>query len=74
MCVLLAAVLLAAGIFLLAFPGPCGIQATHLHGLPGDPANRVIVETALRQSAALVPGHERLLAWNGTLQSVDARV
>ena len=66
--------LLRTGLIEFAIDGECGIQATHLHGLPSDPADRMIVATALRQSAALVTADERLLQWNGTLQRVDARI
>ena len=66
--------LLRTGLIEFAIDGQCGIQATHLHDLPSDPADRMIVATALRQSAALVTADERLLQWNGTLQRIDARI
>lgn len=66
--------LLRTGLIEFAIDGQCVIQATHLDGLPSDPADRMIVATALRQSAALVTADERLLQWNGTLQRIDARI
>ncbi len=66
--------LLASGLIEFEIDGQCGIHATRLLELPSDPADRMIVATALKQSAVLVTADERLLEWGGTLQRVDARV
>lgn len=66
--------LLRTGLIEFAIDGECGIQATLLHDLPSDPADRLIVATALRQSAALITADERLLQWSGSLQRIDARI
>lgn len=66
--------LLRSGLIEFAIDGECGIQTALLHDLPSDPADRMIVATALRQSAALVTADERLLQWSGSVQRVDARI
>ncbi len=60
---------------LLEFPidGATGIHATQLQGLQGDPADRIILATAIRKGAALLTADERLLTWSGTLERYDAR-
>ena len=66
--------LLRSGLIEFVIDGECGIQTARLHDLPSDPADRMIVATALRQSAALVTADERLLQWSGSVQRVDARI
>ena len=66
--------LLRSGLIEFAIDGECGIQTALLHDLPSDPADRMIVATALRQSAALITADERLLQWSGSLQRIDARI
>jgi PIN domain nuclease of toxin-antitoxin system len=66
--------LLDAGLLELGVDGATGIQATQLEGLHGDPADRMILATAVRNGAALLTADERLLNWSGTLERYDARV
>jgi PIN domain nuclease of toxin-antitoxin system len=44
-----------------------------LAGLHSDPADRIIVATALAHDATLITADERLLAWRGPLKTHDAR-
>lgn len=64
--------LLAAGLMELPVDGAIGFRALELTGLPDDPADRLIVATALNHSAALVTADERLLAWKHSLERHDA--
>jgi PIN domain nuclease of toxin-antitoxin system len=50
-----------------------GIGAVALAGLHSDPADRIIVATALAHDATLITADERLLAWRGPLKTHDAR-
>ena len=65
--------LLAAGLIELPVDGNVGIRAVGLGGLPEDPADRLIVATALHHDAALVSADERLLAWRHPMVRHDAR-
>ena len=65
--------LLAAGLLELPVDGNVGIRAVSLSGLPNDPADRLIVATALHHDAALVSADERLLGWDHPLVRHDAR-
>jgi PIN domain nuclease of toxin-antitoxin system len=64
---------LALGVREFTVTGDIGIAAVSLPELHGDPADRIIVATALAHDAMLVTADERLLAWKGPLQSHDAR-
>jgi PIN domain nuclease of toxin-antitoxin system len=66
--------LLAAGLVELPVDGAIGIRAVSLGGLGNDPADRLIVATALHHSAALVSADERLLEWEHPLVRHDARL
>jgi len=66
--------LLAAGLLELPVDGNVGIRAVGLGGLPDDPADRLIVATALHHDAVLVSADERLLGWNHPLVRHDARL
>lgn len=54
--------------------GAIGIAANDLDGLHKDPADRLIVATALGLGASLVTSDSKLLSWKGSLACVDARV
>ena len=43
------------------------------NGFPADPADRIIVATALAQRATLVTADAAILGWPGELQRHDAR-
>jgi len=66
--------LLAAGLHELPIDGSIGIRAVSLGGLGSDPADRLIVATALHNSAALVSADEGLLAWRHPMTRHDARL
>ena len=61
------------GVRELALSGDIGILSTELDGLPADPADRIIVATALAREATLVTADARILDWRGTLDRHDAR-
>jgi PIN domain nuclease of toxin-antitoxin system len=65
--------LLADGLIELPVTGAIGVRAVELGGLPEDPADRLIVATALLHRAGLVTADERLLDWKHPLARHDAR-
>ena len=64
---------LRAGIREIALDGDMGIHAANLHSLHDDPADRLIVATALMHDAVLITADERILEWRGPLKTHDAR-
>lgn len=62
------------GIHEASIDGVIGIAANELEDFPTDPADRIIVATALRLGASLATSDARLLAWKGPLACIDARV
>jgi PIN domain nuclease of toxin-antitoxin system len=64
---------LAAGLVELPTNGAVGIHAVELRGLPDDPADRLIVATALAQRAGLMTADDKLLNWPHVLERHDAR-
>ena len=64
--------LLNSGLNEIALDGAIGIRAGQLPGLHGDPADRIIVATAL-DGHRLVTADRRILAWSGRLERIDAR-
>ncbi len=64
---------LANGLIELPLDGESAVRAAGLAGLPGDPAGRFIVATALAHHATLVTADERILGWAGKLDRFDAR-
>lgn len=65
---------LRAGLIEIPLDGLTACQAVALPGLPGDPADRWIVATALRHDATLVTADRNLLRWDGGLKTHDARL
>lgn len=63
---------LADGLVELPIDGGIAVRAVALGGLPADPADRLIVATALQHDAAFVTADEALLAWEHPLQRHDA--
>lgn len=66
--------LLTLGLIEIPVSGEVGIAAVHLEHLHGDPADRLIVATALLQKATLITADRKLLEWPGQLERVDARL
>jgi PIN domain nuclease of toxin-antitoxin system len=65
---------LRLGILEVPVDGMIGIEANQLEDFHSDPADRLIVATALRLGASLATSDVRLLAWNGPLGCIDTRV
>ena len=53
--------------------GRVGIKATGLKNLHGDPADRIIVATALLGDHQLITADQRILGWSGRLSRLDAK-
>lgn len=64
---------LGDGAIELPLTGEIAIRAVDLSNLPGDPADRFIVATAVVHDAILMTADERLLAWRHSLKRQDAR-
>ena len=60
------------GLIEIPVDGDIAIRANELTDLPADPADRLIVATALG-GHTLVTADERILSWSGRLRRVDAR-
>ncbi len=65
--------LIAAGVTEISLDGTIAVRALDLPGLPGDPADRFIVATALVHGAALMCADEKLLGWQHPLERHDGR-
>jgi PIN domain nuclease of toxin-antitoxin system len=65
--------LLECGLRELPLDGLIAIQANRLEAFHADPADRIIVATALAHAAILVTADEQILAWPGDLVRLDAR-
>ncbi len=65
--------LIAGGPVELAVDGEIGIAAVALDGFHADPADRMIVSTAVLKGATLLTADERILKWPGALPRHDAR-
>ena len=63
--------LLADGLVEIPLDGSVGIRAATLQDFHRDPADRIIVATAL-EGHQLVTSDRRILAWPGNLRRVDA--
>ena len=64
--------LLGQGLIEIPVDGEIGIRANGLVNFHADPADRIIVATALR-GHRLITSDERILAWSGNLDRLDAR-
>ena len=63
--------LLEQGLLEIAVDGQIGIRAARLTAFHGDPADRIIVATALA-GHRLVTADARILRWDGQLNSLSA--
>ncbi len=66
--------LLRSDLIEIPVDGEIGIMAVHLEHLHSDPADRIIMATALLQRAILVTADQRILEWPGKLDRLDARL
>ena len=64
--------LLQKGLYELPIDGSVAIRAGQLRNIHGDPADRLIVASALEQSATLVTADRKLLDWQGLPYKLDA--
>lgn len=64
--------LLGKGVREIPLHGGMAIRAGELPDFHGDPADRMIVATALETSASLVTADERILAWLGLTRKINA--
>lgn len=64
---------LSQGMREIRLDGAMGVTAGELTGLGGDPADRMIVATAMALDGTLMTADESLLEWAGALRMVDAR-
>ena len=64
--------LLGQGLIEIPVDGDIGIRANALPDFHADPADRIIVATALG-GHRLVTADERILTWSGSLDRLDAR-
>lgn len=62
---------LRQGLVEIPVDGEIGIRASSLSGLPGDPADRIIIATAM-EGHRLVTADHRILEWPGPLQRLNA--
>jgi PIN domain nuclease of toxin-antitoxin system len=64
--------LLQKGLRELPMHGGIAIRAGQLEDMHGDPADRIIVATALEESATLVTADRKILEWAGLPYKLDA--
>jgi PIN domain nuclease of toxin-antitoxin system len=64
----------SSGFVELAIDGDIAIVAARLQGLHGDPADRLIVATALCRKATLLTADQKILTMKGGPSFVDAQV
>lgn len=64
--------LLQRGLREIPVTGETGIIAAGLPDFHGDPADRIIVATAVSTSATLITADENILNWNGNIRRRNA--
>lgn len=65
--------LLSMGLREIAVDGQIGLAAAELPDFHPDPADRLIVATAIQRNAVLASADARILEWRASLERVDAR-
>ncbi|MDQ7000264.1 MAG: type II toxin-antitoxin system VapC family toxin [Mariprofundus sp.] len=65
--------LIERGLIELPMDGETGIRAAELQEFHGDPADRIIVATALSTGSSLITADKKILDWSGLSQKIDAR-
>lgn len=66
--------LLERGLAEIPVDGLIGAQAGELDWEHGDPADRIILATAMRLGLSLLSADRRLLSWRGPVELIDARI
>lgn len=66
--------LLEAGLLEIPMQGATALRAGQLRAFHGDSADRMIVATAIDNSATLMTADEKILTWGRFLPKIDARV
>ena len=64
--------LLRQGIVEIPIDGKIGINSTNIENFHSDPADRLIVSTAILNDAVLITADGKILAWQGELKRIDA--
>jgi PIN domain nuclease of toxin-antitoxin system len=64
--------LLQNGLLEIPLQGSTALRAGQLQAFHGDPADRMIVATALENSAILVTADKKILDWDKLHQKIDA--
>ena len=65
--------LLSDGLTEIAVDGEIGVLSTELTEYHNDPADRIIMATAIHGDHRLLTGDGLILRWPGTLSRIDAR-
>lgn len=65
---------LRAGLIEVSIDGGTAIEAQALPEFHADPADQLIVATAIHSNATLLTADERILKWRGRLAREDARL
>lgn len=66
--------LLESGLREIPLDGIIGIRAGGLRHFHGDPADRLIVATAMQTSSTLVTADQKILTWNKLSLKLDANI
>jgi PIN domain nuclease of toxin-antitoxin system len=66
--------LLQAGLQEVPLRGETAIRAAQLQSFHGDPADRMIVATAIENGATLITADAKILSWEPLHQKMDAHV
>lgn len=66
--------LLQAGLLEIPLRGTTAIAAAQLPLFHGDPADRLIVATAIESGATLMTADEKILSWNQSHPKINARL
>ena len=66
--------LLQTGLLEIPLRGTTAIRAGQLRLFHGDPADRMLVATAIENAATLMTADEKILSWDQLHQKIDARL
>ena len=66
--------LLQTGLFEVPLKGTTALRAGQLQLFHGDPADRMIVTTALENGATLMTADTKTLSWKALYQKINARL